>query len=145
MRVNHVVFAVLAASGLLVVPVSGALAQDMPPTGAEPLSTILQSVENQKLGTVSEAEFDDGVWKVTVGDHGSWQKLYIDPRSGQVKSRKHTSPDSLPPAGAMSASEIAKQVEARNAAAISEIEFERGAWSVKLKAIVNPKTGDATR
>lgn len=141
----------LWAFGLLLTPLSVAWAGDVPPSGSKPLSEILKAVEQQKLGVISEAEFDDGLWEVKVCDAGACQKLHIDPRSGMEKRRRKTDSDDIAPTGAMPLSAIVQSVEARGLGIITEVEFDDGYWEVelrkdgrKIKLALDPRTG-ATR
>jgi hypothetical protein len=129
-----------------------AAAGEVPPTGSTSLAAVLKSVEEQKAGVVTKAEFDDGMWEVRVCEIGACQKVYLDPRSGEVKRRRKTEADEMPPAGAMPLSTIVQSVEARGLGSITEVEFDTGFWEVELhrdgrrtKLVIDPRTGDARR
>lgn len=108
---------------------SVALAADMPPADALPLSEILEAVP----GNIGEAEFDDGRWEVKACDGARCDKRYIDPVTGREQHRKSLRRASVPAAGsAPTALELVKRLEAADTGAISEIEFEHGRWEVKL-------------
>ena len=150
MKCNRIAL-ILWAFGLLFTSLSVAWAGDLPPAGSKPLSEILKAVEQQKLGLISEAEFDDGLWEVKVCDAGACQKLHIDPRSGMEKRRRKTDSDDIAPAGAMPLTAIVQSVEARGLGIMTEVEFDDGHWEVelrkdgrKLKLSLDPRTG-ATR
>lgn len=139
---------ILWAFGLLLTPLSVAWAGDLPPSGSKSLSEILKSVEQQKLGVISEAEFDDGLWEVKICDAGACQKLYIDPRSGMEKRRRKTDSDDMPSAGAMPLSTVVQSVEARGLGIITEVEFDDEFWEIevrkngrKIKLALDPRTG----
>lgn len=58
---------------------------ELPPADAKPLAAIVQSIEDNKTGIVTEAEFDDGFWEVELRKDGRKTKLNIDPRTGETK------------------------------------------------------------
>jgi hypothetical protein len=143
-------FSALFALSLLFAP--AASAGDIPPPGSRPLSSILSAVEAQKLGSISEAEFDDGRWEVKVCQAGACQKLYIDPRTGKETRRRKTDSDDVPPPNAIPLSKIVQSVEARGLGIITEVEFDDGYWEVelrkdgrKIKLVLDPLTGEARR
>lgn len=70
--------------GLLLTMLMVVKAEELPSANSKPLSEILKSVEMQKLGVISEAEYDDGLWEVNVCDVVDCQKLYIDPGTGMT-------------------------------------------------------------
>jgi hypothetical protein len=59
----------------------------LPPEDAKPLSDLIKSVEDQKLGPITEVDYDDGFWEVEVRRSGAKTKLDIDPRSGASRTR----------------------------------------------------------
>jgi len=142
---------ILLVVSLLLAPLSVAWAGEVPP-GSKPLSEILESVEEQKLGVITEAEFDDGLWEVKVCDAGACQKLYITPKSGEETHRSKTDSDEMPPVSAMPLSTIIKSVEARGLGIITEVEFDDGFWEVELRKdgrkselAIDPKSGETRR
>ena len=56
-----------------------------PPAGGKTAAQIARAIEERKLGTISEIEFDDPVWEVTVHGSGVRAKLYVDPASGDIQ------------------------------------------------------------
>ena len=56
-----------------------------PPAGGKTAAQIAHAIEERKLGTISEIEFDDPVWEVTVHGSGVRAKLYVDPASGDIQ------------------------------------------------------------
>jgi len=58
---------------------------ELPPANAKPLSVIVQSTEDRKLGTITEVEFYDGFWKVELRKDGRKIKLYVDPKTGETR------------------------------------------------------------
>ena len=142
----------LVMIGLLLSPLTAARAGDMPPPDGKPLSLILKSVEEQKLGSITEVEFDDGLWEVKVCGAAACQKLHIDARSGDERRRRNADSDEIPPAGSMPISTIIESIEARGLGTVTEVDFDDGAWDVelrrdrqKMKLVVDPMTGEARR
>lgn len=104
---------------------------------SQPLSSILKSVEAQKIGIIANAELDEGLWEVKVCNSGECQKLYIDPISGMEKFRKGTDREELPPADALLISTIIESLESKGTKDIKEVEFEDGLWEVKFRKSAN--------
>ncbi|MDG6025918.1 MAG: PepSY domain-containing protein [Candidatus Brocadia sp.] len=61
-------------------------ADEMPPENALVLSTIIESVEARKLGTITEVEYDDGFWDFELLKRGQDVELIIDPMTGEERS-----------------------------------------------------------
>ncbi|MCF6156553.1 MAG: PepSY domain-containing protein [Candidatus Brocadia sp.] len=138
--------------GLLLSPLTAALAGEILPPGNKPLSLILKSVEERKLGSITEAEFEDGLWEVKICGAAACQKLYLDPRTGDEKRRRKTDSDEIPLANAMSISTIIQSIEARGMGTVIEVDFDDGFWEVelrkdrqKMKLVVDPMTGETRR
>lgn len=149
---NSILFFYLLMFGLLLSPLAAALADEVPPLGSKPLSLILKMVEEQKLGSITDAEFDDGLWELKVCAAAVCQKLYIDPKSGAEVRRLKTDSDAIPPANALALSTIILSVEARNPGIITEVDFDDGFWKVdlhkdgqKIRLVIDPKTGETGR
>ena len=51
-----------------------------------PLSEIVASVEVVSHHTITEAEFEDGVWKIEFVMDGEEYELQIDPMTGEALS-----------------------------------------------------------
>ena len=60
---------------------------ERPPEGSQPLPHLLQTVEEQTSGTLTEAEFDDGHLEVRV--------------AGEIVRRKEVQSDETPPTGSL--------------------------------------------
>lgn len=56
-----------------------------PPTGGKTAAQIARAVEERKLGTITEIEFDDTVWEVSLRGDNVRAKLYLDPVSGDIQ------------------------------------------------------------
>lgn len=68
------------------------LNESLPPKEAKPLSEIVKALEAEKLGTITEVEFEDGAWEVTILVDGKQIKLAIDPVTG----KRLTTPSDAP-------------------------------------------------
>lgn len=146
------VTSIILMFGLFHFPLTAALAGEIPPPGSKPLSLILKSVEERKLGSIAEAEFDDGLWEAKVCGAAGCQKLYLDPRTGDEKRRRKTDSDEIPPADSMPISTIIQSIEARGMGTVTEVDFDDGLWEVelrkdrqKIKLVVDPMTGETRR
>jgi len=140
---------ILLAFCLLLAPLCIAEAGEIPPQGSKSLSEILKSVEQQKLGGIAEAEFDDCLWEVKACDVGACQKLYIDPMSAEEKRRRKTDSDEMPPANAVPLSRIIQSVEARGLGILTEVEYDNALWELdlrkdgqKIKLTIDPRGGE---
>ena len=56
---------------------------ELPPRDGKPLSELIKSIEDQKAGVITDVEFDDGFWEVTVRKDGKKVKMDIDPKTGE--------------------------------------------------------------
>ena len=122
---------------------------ETPPTGSQPLSEILITVEKESFGTLSDVEFDDGVWEAKVCKAGVCEKLYFNPTSGELVRRRLSEADETPQGNVKPLSEIVKLVEAKGLGTITEIEYDDGFWEVELRkdgklnrVFVNPVSGE---
>lgn len=59
---------------------------ELPPQGSLPLSTIVASLEKQKLGVITEVEFEDGFWEVKIHKNGTKRQLNMDPKTGRPRN-----------------------------------------------------------
>jgi hypothetical protein len=133
-------------------PFSLSLASEIPPPDSKPLSLILKSVEEQKIGSITEAEFDDGLWEIRVCGAAACEKLYLDPRTSNEKRRRKTDSDEMPPANAMPISTVIQLIEARGMGTITAVEFDHASWEVelrkdrqKIRLLADPMTGETKR
>ncbi len=147
---NHGVVVICSALAVLLAPWSDAVADELPRPDARPLSTIIETVEGQQLGSVTQAEFDDGLWQVDVCNSGACQTLYFDPSTGDENRREDDDDDSdeMPPTGSMPVATIARSVESQGLGVIKEIEFDDGSWEVdvrrdgrKIELSIDPMNG----
>lgn len=79
--------ALLVAGLLTVLPTAGVLADRPPPSGAKPLTELLQSIERSgDFGYFDEVEWDNGAYEVDYYTKtGTKKKIYIDPVSGNQR------------------------------------------------------------
>ena len=59
---------------------------EVPPVGSLPLSEIVASVEVMSHHTITEVEFEDGVWVVEFVMNGEAYEVQIDPLTGEAVS-----------------------------------------------------------
>jgi hypothetical protein len=61
---------------------------EQPPPNAKPLSTVIKSLEDHGMKTITEASFDDGKWKIEVHQGGGKETtVRVDAMSGQIVSK----------------------------------------------------------
>jgi hypothetical protein len=59
---------------------------ELPPANAKPLSEIIKMVEDKGFKTITEVDFDDGVWKVEARQaDGKETTLRVDPLTGDIR------------------------------------------------------------
>jgi hypothetical protein len=129
--------------------VASPLVADRHATERKPLSDILATLERSDIGVITEVELDDGVWKLDAGKDDSWERIHVDPVTGEIVRRRPTEPaDELPPDGALPLSRIVQGLEAADLGHVVEIELDDGWWEVELrregrrvKIDVHPVTG----
>ncbi|MEA2814748.1 MAG: hypothetical protein QOI93_2445 [Rhodospirillaceae bacterium] len=86
MRTLKMTFLVLAMTGAAGAAQAGWFSDESPPANAKPLSEIIKSVEDKGYKTITELEFDDGVWKVEVHQpDGKEIHIKVDPVSGAIR------------------------------------------------------------
>ena len=56
-----------------------------PPAGGKTASQVARAVEERKLGVITEMEFEQPAWEVSVRGESTRAKLYLDPMSGEVQ------------------------------------------------------------
>jgi uncharacterized membrane protein YkoI len=117
----------------------------------KPLSEIIRSIEDQRLGVITEADLDHGRWEVEVHKDARKTTLYLDPKTGTVDRRKERadSHEVLPPQDARPLSELIKSVEDQKLGPVTEVDYDDGFWEVevrkggtKTKLDIDPKTGE---
>jgi hypothetical protein len=149
---SKIITPILLVFGLLLPALSVAGASEHPSLDGIPLTVILKSVEEQKLGGIREAEFDHGLWEVEVCNAGACQELHIDPMSGKEKGRTKSDIGEAPPANTMPISMIVHSIEARRLGVIEEVELDHGFWEIELRKeglksrlSADPRTGEMRR
>jgi Peptidase propeptide and YPEB domain len=59
---------------------------ELPPANAKPLSQIIKAIEDKGFKTITEVDFDDGVWKIEAHQvDGKEITLKVDPMTGEVR------------------------------------------------------------
>ncbi len=79
----------LLKSSLLTLPLllpTAALADERPPSGAKPLSSIIQDLEKQGFTPVLDVSLDHGHWEVEALKGTERRELKVDPVSGKILS-----------------------------------------------------------
>jgi hypothetical protein len=61
--------------------------EELPPGDGKPLSEIIKGVEDQKLGVITEVEFDNGFWEVEVRKDGKKSRLKVHPKTGEQRAK----------------------------------------------------------
>ena len=83
--------AVAFAIGLLLSPnlaYASWFGDEQPPANAKPLSEIGRALEDQGYKTITEVEFDDGLWEIEIQQaDGKEVHLEVDPISGSLASK----------------------------------------------------------
>lgn len=140
----------LIGAGVLLTTVLAVQAKDIPPKDGKPLSEIVKSVDDKKIGVMTEVEFDDGLWEVELHKGTAETKLYIDPKSGKVNRQRDSADvhEVLPPKDAKPLAEIIRSLEDQKVGTITKVEFDDGFWEVtvrkdgkKVKMDIDPKSG----
>jgi uncharacterized membrane protein YkoI len=138
-------------AGVLLAAVGLATTSEARAQAEKPLSEIIKSIEDQQLGSITEADLDHGRWEVEVHKDGRKTTLYLNPKTGAVDRRKERADahEVLPPGDAKPLSEIIKSVEDQNLGAVTEVDYDDGFWEVevrkggtKTKLDIDPKTGE---
>ncbi|MCX7302551.1 MAG: hypothetical protein NTX73_19615 [Rhodobacterales bacterium] len=112
-------------------------------------------VEADGARTVYSADAHIRVWEVVSCEGRSriCREDVINPNTGAVMRSETEAVWTLPPAGALPASQIAASVEALNAGVITEMDFDDRLWDVETRASIgsraefkiDPMTGIVTR
>jgi hypothetical protein len=58
---------------------------ETPPSDGKRVSEIVRGCEERKLGVITEVEFDDGWWEVSVRNGNRKMKLKFDPKTGEQR------------------------------------------------------------
>ncbi len=105
---------------------STAMADDIPPTTAVPISKIVANIYSQGYDGINKIKYDDGVYKAkVVNKDGQEQNLYIDPTTGTVPAAKKTKTKEINMTQAINA------VPKDRCKTITEIEDSKGAYKVE--------------
>jgi hypothetical protein len=65
---------------------AGWFSDELPPANAKPLSEIIKSVEDKGYKTITDIEFDDGVWKIEMHQpDGNEVHISVDPVNGIIR------------------------------------------------------------
>jgi len=65
---------------------AGWFSDEVPPANAKPLSEVIKALEDKGYRTITEVEFERGVWEIEVYQaDGEEIKIKVDPVSGETK------------------------------------------------------------
>ena len=65
---------------------AGWFSDETPPANAKPLSEIIKAIEDRGYKTITEVEFEDGVWKVEARQpDGKEVHIKVDAVSGAIR------------------------------------------------------------
>jgi hypothetical protein len=112
-------------------------AGDVPDKGAKPLAEIVKTLEDRKLGTVTEMEFDDGKWEGKVCKApDTCLSLKMDALTGVETDRKtEKSKEDAPPAESAALSGILQGMVTNGLGTPIDVEWEsEGYWEVEVLA-----------
>lgn len=66
---------------------AGWFSDEAPPANAKPLSEVIKVLEDKGYMTITEVEFERGVWEIEVHQpDGKEIKLKVDPVSGEIET-----------------------------------------------------------
>jgi hypothetical protein len=61
---------------------------ESPPANAKPLSTVIKTLEDRGMKTITEVSFDDGKWEIEVHQAGGKETtVHVDAMSGQIVAK----------------------------------------------------------
>ncbi|WP_414654041.1 PepSY domain-containing protein [Francisella uliginis] len=104
---------------------STAIADDIPPTTAVPISKVVANIYSQGYDGINKIKYDDGVYKAKViNKDGQEQNLYIDPTTGAVPAQKSKVKE-------INMSQAIKAVPKDRCKTITEVKNSRGAFKVE--------------
>jgi hypothetical protein len=66
MRILGTTLLIVALASATTMAHAGWFSEELPPANAKPLSEIIKAVEEKGYKTITDVEFDDGVWKIEV-------------------------------------------------------------------------------
>jgi Peptidase propeptide and YPEB domain len=65
---------------------AGWFSDELPSASAKPLSEIIKAVEDKGYKTITDVEFDDGVWRIEVHQpDGNEVHINVDPANGTIR------------------------------------------------------------
>ena len=63
-------------------------AAEKPPAGSKPLSEVAAAVERAGFTPIVEASLDAGLWEVEAYQANTKYELRVDPKTGEIKSKR---------------------------------------------------------
>jgi hypothetical protein len=65
---------------------AGWFSDELPPANAKPLSVIVKAVEDEGIKTITDIEFEDGVWSIEAHQvDGKEITLKVNPVTGEIR------------------------------------------------------------
>jgi hypothetical protein len=122
---------------LALASITPAMASSRPPPGSQPLSEILQRIEQSAKEVVVSAEFSSRSWEILACEGGGrhCREITVDSRTGKERrSSPESATEVLPPSNGKTASHIARSVEERQLGVITELEYDDPQWEVQVRS-----------
>jgi hypothetical protein len=86
MRRFAILTAIAALTGAAGVAHAGWLSDELPPANSKSLSEIIKAVEDKGFKTITEVEFDDGVWNIEAYEaDGKEVRLKANSITGEIR------------------------------------------------------------
>ena len=148
----NVIQSFVAIAILAVVPIADVIADRPAGDIAMPLVDIIERLEQEGYGPVTEASFDDGHWEIETFKSGKAYELTVDGRNGKVLSEHRDNAKPRPPRDAQLLSQILHRLDKAGYTNIDDVSFERNYWEVeahredgKYELHVHTVTGEIIR
>ena len=86
MRKFAILTTIVALAGAAGVAQAGWFSDELPPANSKSLSEIIKAVEDKGFKTITEVDFDDGVWNIEAHQaDGKEVRLKADPITGEIR------------------------------------------------------------
>tara|TARA_R100001143_G_scaffold61130_1_gene61398 strand:+ start:356 stop:934 length:579 start_codon:yes stop_codon:yes gene_type:complete len=123
--------AVLLLASLVSVVAGTVVGADVPQSQDSPLSQVLSKLEQQGLAPIVEVDFDDGVWEIETFRKNKPLEVHVNPQTLAILSEHPDTHHRKPSINALTASQIARQIEQTGYQPILEMDYEHGQWKVE--------------
>ena len=82
---SRITIAVCALAASTLIARADWFKDEAPPPNAKPLSSVIKSLEDQGMKTITEVSFDDGKWKIEVHQGGGKETtVRVDAMNGRI-------------------------------------------------------------